>query len=58
LAGTKIQAVESDYDDEHHWLEFAEWTGETYTAVLPKSPIGKACAYTLNHWAALARRLS
>lgn len=37
--------------------EFKQWVEETYSAVLPKSPIGKACAYTLNHWAALMRYL-
>jgi len=36
---------------------FEAWVKAQYTAVLPKSPIGKACAYTLNHWTALNRYL-
>ena len=36
---------------------FKQWVEETYIAVLPKSPVGKACAYTLNHWTALTRYL-
>ena len=37
--------------------DFEEWLRETYSAVLPKSPAGKACAYALNHWTALNRYL-
>lgn len=32
---------------------FKEWMGEQGLMVLPKSPIGKALAYTLNNWAEL-----
>jgi transposase len=36
---------------------FEAWVKAQYAAVLPKSPIGLACAYTLNHWTALTRFL-
>jgi hypothetical protein len=31
------------------------WLGAERPKVLPKSPVGEAIGYTLNHWAALAR---
>ena len=38
-------------DDFHAWLQ------QAYAGVLPKSPIGQACAYTLRLWTALTRYL-
>jgi transposase len=35
--------------------EFEEWLDTTRPSVLPKSPIGQAVAYALNHWQALRR---
>ena len=35
--------------------EFKAWLDESYSKVLPKSPIGKAFTYTLNQWEALCR---
>lgn len=37
--------------------DFQTWVEEAYKAVLPKSPIGQACAYTLRLWTALTRYL-
>jgi transposase len=37
--------------------DFHTWLQEAYATVLPKSPIGQACAYTLRLWTALTRYL-
>jgi len=33
--------------------EFKQWLDSVYPTVLPKSPLGKAIAYTINHWQGL-----
>lgn len=38
-------------------LEFKRWLDAVYLTVLPKSPLGVAVAYCLNHWEGLARFL-
>lgn len=54
-AGDDAEALQArrDEDARPKLEDFKKWVEETYIAVLPKSPIGKACAYTLNHWTAL-----
>ena len=31
-------------------VEYKKWLDEKYSTVLPKSPLGKAFKYSLNHW--------
>ena len=38
-------------------LEFKKWLDAVYLTVLPKSPLGGAVAYCLNHWEGLTRFL-
>ena len=38
--------------------EFKKWLDDTYPTLLPKSPLGKAVAYVINHWDGLVHYLS
>ena len=35
--------------------DFHGWIEKAYAEAMPKGPFGQACAYALNHWAALNR---
>ncbi len=38
--------------------KYKQWLDETYPTLLPKSPLGKAVAYVINHWDGLIHYLS
>ena len=38
--------------------DFKHWLDSVYPTVLPKSPLGKAIAYYINHWEGLTRFLN
>lgn len=37
---------------------YKKWLDETYPTLLPKSPLGKAVVYVINHWGGLVHYLS
>lgn len=62
------EARENQLDDDRRWelrqqkarpilAKLKEWLDQERPKVLPKSPLGEAIGYALNHWAALERYL-
>jgi hypothetical protein len=61
-----VEAEAKELDDDSRWslrrekslpllADFERWLRQQQPQVLPKSPIGEAIAYALNHWTALVR---